>query len=70
MKTDTELQFRKTNSVPLTCVSFFLELLVQMRKDQKYSELPKVLLKQTKPVIVSLGVQGLPLGSLPCFSVF
>lgn len=58
MKTDTELQFRKTSSVPLTGTTFFLELLVQLRKDQKYSELPEVLLKQTNPVIVSLGVQG------------
>lgn len=47
MKTDTELKFRKANSVPLTCFPFFLELLVQVRKDQKYSELPEVLLKQT-----------------------
>lgn len=32
MKTDTELKFRKTNSVPLTRITVFLELLVQVRK--------------------------------------
>jgi len=54
---DTELKFGKANSFPLTCTTFFLELLVQMRKDQKYSQLPEVLLKQTNAVIVSLGVR-------------
>lgn len=53
MKTDTELKFK-----PATRTTVFLELLVQVRKDQKYSELPRVFLKQTNPVIVSLGVQG------------
>lgn len=36
MKTDTELKFRNIN---------LLALLLQLRKDQKYSELPE--LKQT-----------------------
>lgn len=51
-------QIQDTNSTPLTQNTSFLELLVQVRKDQKYSEFPEVLLKQTNPVRVSLGVQG------------